>query len=139
MVLPCATLVGFLVPVLVTPLGLLALRVLGVVAINTSPSSINFDASFALFLLSLFLRLLIASLLIESLPTGRIVAELSPQAILSTTTNQHLNQMNEHAPLATIGDGVCSGPAIGLNQIKPIRVCFCHANPLFNPVHSHVH
>ena len=33
MVLPCVTLVGFLVPVLVTPLGLLALRVLGVVAI----------------------------------------------------------------------------------------------------------
>ena len=36
MVLPCVTLVGFLVPVLVTPpaLGLLALRVLGVVAID---------------------------------------------------------------------------------------------------------
>ena len=34
MVLPCVTLVGFLVPVLVTPLGLLALRVLGVVTIN---------------------------------------------------------------------------------------------------------
>ena len=34
MVLPCVALVGFLVHVLVTPLGLLALRVLGVVAIN---------------------------------------------------------------------------------------------------------
>ena len=33
MILPCVTLVGFLVPVLVIPLGLLALRVLGVVAI----------------------------------------------------------------------------------------------------------
>ena len=36
MVLPCVTLVGFLVPVLVTPLGLLALRVLGVVVIYKS-------------------------------------------------------------------------------------------------------
>ena len=33
MVLRCVTLVGFLVPVLVIPLGLLALRLLGVVAI----------------------------------------------------------------------------------------------------------
>ena len=38
MVLPCVTLVGLLVPVLVIPLGLLALRVLGVVAINSRSS-----------------------------------------------------------------------------------------------------
>ena len=51
MVLPCVTLVGFLVPVLVIPLGLLALRVLGVVAIymmvEPAPISVRYPLSVA--------------------------------------------------------------------------------------------
>ena len=59
-------------------------------------SAILTASSFALFLLILFLRLLIASLDIESFPTGRIVAELSPQAILSAS-NQSAFESNQRA------------------------------------------
>ena len=50
MVLPCCvTLVGFLVPVLVIPLGLLALRVLGVVAIYmmVEPAQISISVRYS--------------------------------------------------------------------------------------------